>query len=1304
MTQPSQGGFLPIKETLNKSRDPEFNESYAREMYDVVSKMDPDSAEMFTYLVTAEVLHRDIQKNLRTLQGHLDRVIDKRVGVVSKAIARVEDRDEAEVREEVYKAVVNPYTSGAYDFNEFDFKRDPRTGRFMTKLNVNAKSRPLRESDALARGIAPKEGISAPAKAQYQQEYAQIAQFLDTFAMSGNDPTDGDVIMHVQNKRSGRVDRVKAKPGTKVDTEAWNPNTEKVVAVEARPTTLNAGGMGFNIAAGVGADPRQAMAVGREVNFLDQNFQAFSNDWTTQQNGDIGTNERLYRRTKVAGQILSASPNAPSSVKTAGRFAELVGQHGPEAEKVIGPTARKTAYRYRGTEKRPDRALVNQYGAAISRSQTSGNFDAERRGMIRAEQTRALTSWQKEQAKTLSSRGGGEIAGQKVPAFEADHRAIRVPADVHARLLAEVEAKYPQAKRGPLRTPTWEERDAGRAVVVDYLRGAHGTAFEGKGKIPNKALYGLNLASGNTPPSQGVMMNAQGQIVSEAVGYGDDHYLPFNLRNLKDLKGGEYVRTRSVGGPTSEDIYTGLLTGARRVTVVSRSGVFSVEFDETFRGGRRYNDKAMRMTDRYEHILDAVQSEQVDSNAVKPEIRAQIEREALEEAGPYARKADVKALAMEKIEEYKSYDGLDERDNAWIDAQVAREEKINPRNAKRVRSELTKTLLMEKEYKFRLNGMGYMAALKALEEQFPYYIKVDATPLQEIDADPEKDKGYVMPRHNRPAEALAGYFNPRIAGANEKLGNQKTKSGKVAGKIPASEANYQNYRFQGNKPEDAEAETTSTARSTSRSAPTSGQKQISTARKIRERNTASLAITEFKDAAWKAYNEIPSWATDTPNKYGRLVNSGNEQAFKDLLGTPEARKEVYTAMIAQSGMWTTGSGISARNEAVRLGSRIDHAPFKTSNALVIENRPYSFPGENGYSIATPVTEVDDEIEKLTTGINERKATPLTANKGYHEMDAKELTTEVNAMKRLLEVGQEIRTDIPINSPERDQAYRDLHIIDKNEAERLTGDRDPKAAIQAKAETMHRLRWLGMVKGNTSSTGGTSAGGQQGGDPADDGTITPKNDPTDPSGDAIDQEAFQMFDEENAKNPLPNNSTPAAPPKAPTAAKPKPAAAPPNEEKVKQEAREGTARAKAAHEAKIAQAAKEKEEWDQIVAGQARDAAALRTPEAEDQGALEVKREEVQGRVDQIEAKLATIGNGGKFKPQEAQAMRNVVREGNDLLRTYASGKHPDPEAKKSWGERVERILYPEKAAKAKPKRVEKSLISKHLRPLPKVHF
>jgi hypothetical protein len=129
--------------------------------------------------------------------------------------------------------------------------------------------------------------------------------------------------------------------------------------------------------------------------------------------------------------------------------------------------------------------------------------------------------------------------------------------------------------------------------------------------LPRKDLINLQTKSGAIPPSRGFIVDRNGQVITEAVGYGDDHYLPFNLKNISRLKGGEYVRTRTLGGPTTEDIYAGLVSGARSVTIVSRSGIYTVEFDDTFRGSRRYNDKAARMVARYGMILDAVNSGQV---------------------------------------------------------------------------------------------------------------------------------------------------------------------------------------------------------------------------------------------------------------------------------------------------------------------------------------------------------------------------------------------------------------------------------------------------------------------------------------------------------------------------------------------------------------------------------------------------------------------------------------------------------------------------------------------------------------------
>jgi hypothetical protein len=104
--------------------------------------------------------------------------------------------------------------------------------------------------------------------------------------------------------------------------------------------------------------------------------------------------------------------------------------------------------------------------------------------------------------------------------------------------------------------------------------------------------------------------------------------LPFNLKNLKALQGGEYIRTRTLGGPTTEDVYTGLMSGARGLTVVSHNGVYTMDFNPTFRGGRRFSDKAGRMVGRYGHLLDAVRSGQVDTGGIDPSRMEELRTDA----------------------------------------------------------------------------------------------------------------------------------------------------------------------------------------------------------------------------------------------------------------------------------------------------------------------------------------------------------------------------------------------------------------------------------------------------------------------------------------------------------------------------------------------------------------------------------------------------------------------------------------------------------------------------------------------------
>lgn len=126
--------------------------------------------------------------------------------------------------------------------------------------------------------------------------------------------------------------------------------------------------------------------------------------------------------------------------------------------------------------------------------------------------------------------------------------------------------------------------------------------------IPSASQYKLALEAGSTPPSRGYILNDEGRVVSEATGYADDWYAPFNLRKLPKMSGGSYIRTRGYGGLTPEDIRLAMQTGAKRATVISNNGVFTMEFQpKALHWGHRLGFAGGGMIRRYAKALDAIQ-------------------------------------------------------------------------------------------------------------------------------------------------------------------------------------------------------------------------------------------------------------------------------------------------------------------------------------------------------------------------------------------------------------------------------------------------------------------------------------------------------------------------------------------------------------------------------------------------------------------------------------------------------------------------------------------------------------------------
>lgn len=439
---------------------------------------------------------------------------------------------------------------------------------------------------------------------------------------------------------------------------------------------------------------------------------------------------RFFNQVAAGGDVLQGIPGADKY----GRFATFVGSAGPEAEKVLGPYVQRAAYRYRGTETSPDKNLVRAFNGAEMKQ-----VDAIASGAPVPESAVAAAA----ALRTGDKRGRGlasammtDAAFRSAEGLSQDSLSMQVRADMAGAELAQTLPKDPIIAR-------------------------------------------LSEAAGSILPSQGILINADGKVVSQAVGNADDHYLPFDLRNLSTLRGGQYVRTRQSGGLTGEDIYAAVTMGARMVTVVSPSGVYTLEMAPDFRGARSMSDKARGMYDRYLKVLDAVDG----SGQYLQDIPA-AERQKIE--------ADVKSLRLDKT---RTDELIDERvteareksqrlsseriDQIESDLLADKyrgvpKESLRGADARRFSDDLEEAIQVEQSRltnKLRLNGEGYAVALATLQQQYPYFIKgVRYEPLNDFAAmagiqgvkgrTMSRDTGYVAPGGLKARSTREGFYKP----------------------------------------------------------------------------------------------------------------------------------------------------------------------------------------------------------------------------------------------------------------------------------------------------------------------------------------------------------------------------------------------------------------------------------------------------------------------------------------------------------------------------------------------------------------
>lgn len=583
-----------------------------------------------------------------------------------------------------------------------------------------------------------------------QSQWEQATSITREFKQAVKDPKNADVQMLVRNKDTKELKILGFNlgdfKGRLPEDSDLNPGSmDEILTIEMVPTAdadpVSANQIAaFNTLSSMGASTLASMAT------VDPNrLTALRNElqMTPEPRGFL---DRLFGLFSAGGSVLEQT----TGYESLGAAARFVGALGPEASSVLGPYVQQAAYRYRGTETSPDKMLMREFE---SNGMKSIDAYADEPQVLAARLENMQMAGKRGPAQAAMSGPASALQNSLDMGLSGDSLRMQVRADIASRDLM----KY----------------------------------------LPSDPIVAaLSEKSGQVLPSHGILIGDNGEIVSQSVGFTDDHYLPFNLGNLAELRGGQYVRTRVMGGLTGEDVYTAVTAGARQVQVVSGSGVFTLEFAPDFRGARGNSDKARSMYDRYLKILDAVENSGLYLQDITPQEQNKLWNDARRKLGPEASEEEIRAEFNTRREakrlEMTSVTDTDiataemnalqrmglnvaPTGNAQTD-QAAVADAMTRLSAKdrRVYTDLYENeidqIRSEKANKLRLNGEGYAVALQTLREQFPYFIRrVEYRKLNEIDQSQSAnrapktrqfatDRGYAAPGGLRADSVRSGFF------------------------------------------------------------------------------------------------------------------------------------------------------------------------------------------------------------------------------------------------------------------------------------------------------------------------------------------------------------------------------------------------------------------------------------------------------------------------------------------------------------------------------------------------------------------
>lgn len=680
----------PVTRWADQGRD--FNKPVAQAVYSTLMKMQPAEAVMFSRVLVDAIMEDDLMVHGEMIAKAANAEVARRAELLKAhlahtAIAKHRDGADATPELRALDAISKNFIGDMFDHAHRATRarkeqRDVRSGQFVRQTNdiVHDSTRPVHDAQAGVAATPEAWGDLLPEqKAAYQQAYAQVAALVEPYKRL---PSGTAFVELIDNRGLPTIvpipDRNGALGAHHFDPRGDRKIVQSKISVIPPPDTR---GALFGLFDALGMPVTGAVAAGSTTGggVLDpRGLDTFRESVAPgAQNVDEHIpSQRVFRRLTAGSKLIedTLGPVAPPHARMALSVATHVGTLGPSAQKVIGPTVDRAAYRYRGTERKPAPELLNAMQTDARTASTRSGLVAESMTASRdadklREQRRGQNLMNHDarirDARTDFERAGYAYKNKTIPKAEYKMRAKRAQQEIeHARNRLSIANKFADTehataaaaaqatgKKGAAEHARLTSQIISRGYPGDDRRWKPGeTLAYFKSRVPSPELNALHLKAGTVPPSEGVILDSKGNVTSQAVGYGDDHYLPFTLRGLRKLRGGSYIRTRTWGGPTSEDIRTALVGGARRLTVVSNNGVFTVDFDPDFKGGRRHNDKAHRMIGRYEHLLDAVRKGEVSRAALDPTVLEDLEKEA---AGIYTPSIDPQGY-QRKLAELKA--------------------------------------------------------------------------------------------------------------------------------------------------------------------------------------------------------------------------------------------------------------------------------------------------------------------------------------------------------------------------------------------------------------------------------------------------------------------------------------------------------------------------------------------------------------------------------------------------------------------------------------------------------------------------